>query len=141
MPLADAFVSHDAAVMLLTCETVPCRDLGGVDVKSIDVVKLSQLYSILTGTPVVELFREFPLVWSGSDDGPWICRFPAALQLALARMSLSEIAETASRWAQIKEFALDKVPATTVLEMLSDLARLARAAEPSDAHVYLWNCL
>jgi hypothetical protein len=141
MPLADAFVSSDVLVLLIDEDVRPSRDLGGVDVKSIDIVKLGQLYALLSGKAFLEVLPEFPEVHAISDDGPWIYRFPAALESMLARFTAAEIASTAARWAEISEFELDRIDSATVAAMLGDLCRLARLAQRDGDHMYLWNCL
>jgi hypothetical protein len=142
MPLADAFVSNDDAVKLITAATQPSRDLGGIEVRSIDVVKLAQLYALTTGKSFEDALPAFlPEAHIVSDDGPWIYRCPAQLQAMLAALHDPELTAIAAQWAEIPEFGLDRIPASTVVSILDEFVRLAQAAEQGGEHVYLWNSL
>ena len=142
MPLADAFVSNDETVKSITASTHPSRDLGGVDVKSVDVVKLGQLHALITGKAFQDVLPEFlPEAHIVSDDGPWVYRFPAVLQKTLAALREPEIAQLAERWSKIREFALDRIPAQRVASILRDFVRLAQSAEGRAERLYLWNSL
>jgi hypothetical protein len=139
MPLADVFVSNDVLVKLITENVRPSRDLEGVDVKSLDIIKLGQLYAMLTGKAFLDLLPGFPEIHAVSDDGPWVYRLPAMLQSILADLAEPKLSATAERWAQIPEFALDKVGSAAVATMLGDLCRLARLAQAGGERMYLWN--
>jgi hypothetical protein len=141
MPLAAAFVSNDVAVKLINDDVLPSRDLGAIDVKSIDVVKLGQLYAMLTGKSFLEILPEFPEIHALSDDGPWIYRCPAALRSRLTQLDAASISATAARWAKVSDFSLATVEVATVESMLRGLADLARRAELDGDNLYLWNCL
>jgi hypothetical protein len=142
MPLADAFVANDAALKSITESTQPSRDLAGVDVKSIDVVKLAQLHALMTGKPFKEALQEFlPEALAVSDDGPWVYKCPLTLQKSLASLSEPETTQLAERWSKIREFELDRIDATRVLSILLAFVRLSKLAVSSGDHVFLWNCL
>jgi len=142
MPIADAFVSSEEGINTITASTRPLQDLDGVDVKSIDVVKLGQLHALLTGETFGDALIEFlPEVHSVSEDGPWVYKFPATLQITLAELSDLELSSTSEDWAKIPEFGLDGIDALRVASILQDLVKLAQRAEEKDEYLYLWTCL
>jgi hypothetical protein len=142
MPLADAFVSNDEAIKSITADTMPSQEFGGVDVKSLDVVKFTQLYAVMTGKAFKEALQEFlPEAHVVSDDGPWVYRCPAPLQAALAALHDPELSSTAEQWATKPEFKLDRIDASTVAAILGDLVALSQVAEGRGERLYLWNCL
>jgi hypothetical protein len=142
MPLAGAFVSNDDSVKSIAATTLPWRDLGGIDVKSIDVVKLGQLHALMTGKTFQDVLPEFlPEAHVVSDDGPWVYRFPITLQASLAALREPELSQLAERWSKIREFELDRIPAQRVTAILGDFVRLAQTAEGRAERLYLWNSL
>ena len=138
MPLADAFVSNDAAVKLITEDVQPSLHLGGIDVKSLDAGKLAQLWAMMTEREFLEALGEFPSVHDVSDEGPWIFGCPAAFQSRLAALSEADQKSWAERWAP--EFP-SNIGGTQVLTMLRDLCTLSKLAESKREKLYIWNCL
>jgi hypothetical protein len=142
MPLADAFVSNNATVKTIRADTRPSKDLGGVDVKSLDIVKFCKLHAALSGRTFEEVLPEFlPEVHAVSDDGPWVYAFPKSLQSALATLRDAERALVAKQWAQSREFALDGIDASKVAAIFEELVKLAGLSEQRDERLFLWNSL
>ena len=142
MPLGEIFVSNMDSLPSIRAETLPSRDLEGVDLKPIDVVKLAQLQAQLFAKTFEAALQEFlPEAHVVSDDGPWIYLFPAELQKALAGFDERKISSVANKLSQSQEFALDGINSAGVAEILKQLVRLAGIAEQSNRQVYLWNCL
>lgn len=122
----------------------PSREFNGLDAKGIDAVKLGSLYAILLGAPRPRGFMAGrALLFSRSDEGPWVMLVPPDLVRRLAALGAGEIPEVASRWAAAEEFQVkyaswSAAAVTTVLERLTELCRRATTEGRS---VLMWMCL
>lgn len=141
MPLIDAFVADISVVKSVDSSTEPLRDLGAIDVKKFDIVKLAQLQVILTGQPFKSVLQDFPEVHEVSDDGPWVFEVSRPLTDMLADMSELQLQDAARKWATLEEFKLDRIDETMVTSVLMQFVKLAQLARSTSQQIYLWMCL
>ena len=141
MPLAEIFVAEPSTVETIDATTVPTSDLGAIDVKRLDIVKLGQLRSLLSGEPFAAVLPEFPAVREVSDDGPWVYQISDPLVESRASMDDSTCETTAARWANTDEMQMDGFDVAAAHVLLQELTALAAEASGSDRKVYLWNAL
>jgi hypothetical protein len=125
--LTDYVVARaDEAAQVASCDlersTWPREDLKGFD-----VIPLTALWSVLSGTDydALELPRCLAEV---SDEGPWVYQIAPPLVALIAGMSDADLPRIADAWRQIEELdGLDAANAQDVLEVLRGLARRAQA--------------
>jgi hypothetical protein len=141
MPLADLFVGDPESIKSITADVVPSRDLNGIDVKGIDLVKLTKLHSLINEKPFELALPEFVEAHAVSDDGPWVFECPTTLQAKLATLADAEFDALSKRWAGIQEFALDGFGTSEVRSLLQGLRQMAQSAERTGKRMYLWNSL
>lgn len=85
---------------------------------------------------------DFPCVYEGSDDGPWVHRLPSDLVDRLAAMSPGELIQVARAWSETDELRdMERRWPGTVGEALAQIVQLTRMAKQSGQGVYLWTSL
>jgi hypothetical protein len=133
MPLIDIVVADDIEAEAVGQAVAPASTYFGIEVRHVDQVKLSKLSLILDGVPVatpavVDVVRSFTLLHEGSEDGPWVYRFPDRLFTALATLAGSSRVPVSAAWAGIEEFKQDRWDEPTVSRFLDSLCGLAEKA-------------
>lgn len=117
----------------------PSKELGGIDIKGIETVKLEKLFKQLVGKEPAE--SDFDMVASAGDDGPWVVPIPAALTSALAKLDADGLKAAAARWAKIEEFAKDGWKPAAVAKALKAMSALAVEAQKKKLTLFLWMSL
>jgi hypothetical protein len=141
MPLTDVFIATEAEAKSLTTKEQPLAKFRGADIKGVDVVKLEQLLSMVQGRSFDAKLKSFPRVADLSDEGPWILRFAPALEEFFAALDEPQIVAWGERWAQIKEFKLDRFKSSDVIEVVRILVRVSRDARGAKKPLFLWMAL
>ena len=106
---------------------------------SVDTLKLSTLWTILTGgsEDPVELMDRFTEVRSSEEE--WTHQIPEELVIRLATASPSELSGAAERWVQTEE--MSGWSASDGLEVLTDVQRVARRAQQLQQPLFLYTSL
>jgi len=133
--LSDLVVSDQVEARQVGECDAPVREWDGIELKTVDPVKLGALWAILTNVSgvdaIVELAGRFPLLYEASDDGPWVYAIPRDLRVRLAELASMEPEEfrsIARRWASGEELRdweyLDVEAVLQAIGTLADTARL-----------------
>ncbi len=118
-------------------ERWPC-----VQLKRVDTVKLSTLAAELgVGQVAAALEGDDQLVFSRSEEGPWVFHLPESLTAALAALPPEEVAGVAERWGKHEELVLDGWEPADVVEVVEQLRALAARARDGGKQLLLWMCL
>jgi hypothetical protein len=127
-------------------DSIPLDSPDRIPLKGIQHVEISRLQCQLTGrewTP--EVIDEYPIVFQGSEEGPWVFRLPAELVDRLARLAKDEIDAAATTWWSIDEFqphgGLQGADLADIRTCLVRLAELAKRGRETGKDLYLWLCL
>jgi hypothetical protein len=72
--------------------SLPSKELGGVDLSGADAVKLGTLHEIVLG-----IDHDYDLAFAASEDGPWVFKFQNSLVAALAALDQARQLDIASR--------------------------------------------
>lgn len=81
-----------------------------------------------------------PLVWSESDEGPWVFQLPAQFVARLAAVDDADITNLVAQWAKSDEWYFRPSPAELVVPLRSMIA-LARKAVAEDKALLMWMSL
>ena len=111
-----------------------------IAVKGFDLIPLSVLLALLTEQTWQEsLLDEFPLVYSGGPDGPWLHTVPATLMEHLSSLDSQRIDQVAGLWSQADELIeLEERQPGMTREVLDMAVNLAKRAASSRKGMYLW---
>jgi hypothetical protein len=139
--LSDLVVASGDDAMRIAELSSPAAELGGIDIKGIDTVKLAMLHAVVSGRTYEDVLALYEPTGEGSQEGPWVVKLPADLVAALAGLDESAQRRVGTRWAQIEEFALDGWQVADVCNTLEGICGLARQATESAQSVFLWICL
>lgn len=142
--LTDFVVAAPSDAQRVGDSHCPSREFNGIEAKGIDTVKLSTLYAILTETPVDPSFMGGPsLLYSRSDEGPWVLLVPPDLVQRVAKLRAKEVSATASDWSKTEEFSpkYSRWSPEVIEQWLQELARLCRQAVAEEKGLLMWMSL
>ena len=126
--LTDFFVADEADAARVVAAEPPAKEWGAWFAKDLDEIKLTQLWAAIGSSPTVPL-PAMRLLYSHSDDGPWVCAVPQPLVVRLAELEGAALQSVGAMWAAAEEFALDRWKTADVLEALSELHAACRQAQ------------
>jgi hypothetical protein len=143
MPLIDLLIATEP-VASEGANSVPLpgtsEECDRICIKGFDVVTLSRLWAILGGKAWdASLVDAFPLIYTGSRNGPWVFRVPADLLDQLERLPDAELPRVSNAWSRTEElsrFHMEKPE--MVKEVLEDIVSLVRRGKDQGKGVYLW---
>lgn len=136
--LSDLVIAPADAAAAICRSTDPMRELGAVDIKGIDTIKLALLHAQLTGEDLDSLLPGYdPIVSASDDDGPWVFVLPAPFVQRLATLDATERTAAGARWASAEEFALDGWAPSDVDAMLTTIWTAARDARTAGNELFL----
>ena len=113
--------------------SLPSKDLGGVDLSGIDPVKLGTLHSIVLGTT-----HDYDLEFAPSEEGPWVFKLQSSLVAALAAQDQAQQLDTAGRWLKTDEFSVDGWRLDNVVATVRTICEQARRASSTSCALFLW---
>jgi hypothetical protein len=147
MPLADLFLATDATApevgVDIAAPDPSDPDPRCIDIKGYDVVPLLPLWCLLRKEQLnIDLLSEFPVVFEGGPDGPWIYRLPDQLVRLLAGLSPSDAQDVGADWGSTEEIRdLEaRLPGVT-LETLTRMVDIAKRATSAQEQLYLRQAL
>lgn len=135
--LSDLVVAPAGDAERIGRARVPVAELGGIDIKGIDLVKFGMLHSILTERPFKQVLSEYNPIVTVSDEGPWVFQIPSDLVTRLATLDGEDQRNAVTRWAATEEFARDRWPASAVAQAFEGIVSLARKAEDAGHSLFL----
>jgi hypothetical protein len=116
-----------------------CHPDDRVQYSNITSLELSILWAIIQGQEWdVKMMKDFPAILVIDDGERVIQEFSQSVIERLAVLSQDEIATAAEAWAQTEEIRSSK---EDILPVVTDLVRLAKRAQASNRHLFLWNCV
>jgi hypothetical protein len=143
--LTDFVVASPAEAKRVGDSANPLKQFAGVDAKGIDQVTMGTLYAILLGTPDTPEFMidEASLLYTASNDGPWVQRVPQDMVDRLAKLSDDDIPKVAEEWVKTEEFdpMYSSWTPTTLVWFLRALVVLSRKAVAEDKAMLMWTSL
>jgi hypothetical protein len=140
--LTGVVVAEEREAAAVARAAAPRSSWTGLDLRGIEVVKLSSLWSLLAGRELgLEAIDRFTPLHEETEEGPWVYRLPPDLSARLADLSAIAAAPVAEAWAATGELALEGWDAATAGAVLGELGTVARAARDGDKPLLLWMSL
>jgi hypothetical protein len=119
----------------------PSKELGGIDIKGIETVKLAKLHAIVTKKKYKQVSSGYDPVAEGSEEGPWVIPLPKDLVDALVALDAAGRKRAAAEWAKAEEFGLDGWKPAAVTKVLDAMCELAKSARKKKNGLFLWMSL
>ncbi|MDD5241801.1 MAG: hypothetical protein PHG47_08800 [Sulfuricella sp.] len=116
----------------------PLEDWQGMEANDISLEKLAMLQSTLTGQTFDEAFEEFRPLFTASDEGPWLIRFPHGSVRDLAELEEDALERIGEELAVTEEFEIDEWAAEAVQDFLAELSQLAGNAIDQEKTLFIW---
>lgn len=116
----------------------PLDDWQGMEANGLSLEKLAMLQSILTGQTFDEAFDEYRPLYTASEEGPWLIRFPHSSVRQLADLEEEALERIAEELAASEEFETDEVAADEAQDFLIELSQLAENAVDQDKTLFIW---
>lgn len=146
--LYDYFRAADDAAAINLMESIgdgpasQADDLvDAIDLKGIEpTVHLGKLVALAGGIPWQVDLVDTELLWSGTEEGPWLVSIKDAVRDALAEIATGgELLELSAQWGRTEELARPgPLPPEQMLPVIEEVAGLARRAREADEHIYCW---
>jgi len=139
--LSDFFVATPAAMQAFAAEQSPVNSFPTLQAGAVEAVKLVTLQCIIDGSSFEEHADKLDALIVRSadeDEGPWVLTVPDVVVAALAQANEKQIAQYGSAWAATEEWELDGVEPDEIIDLLKQLAPLARLAAQEGKKMYLW---
>lgn len=116
----------------------PLDDWQGMEANGLSLEKLAMLQSILTAQTFDEAFDEFRPLFTASEEGPWLIRFPHSSVRQLADLEEEALERIGEELAASEEFENDEVAADEAQDFLIELSQLAGNAVDQDKTLFIW---
>ncbi len=117
------------------------RHLPHADFKGITHIELAELANAINGADVdamVDLLSKPELLDPRGSNETGLHRFPESFADSLAAITENDIVAISDRWASSEEMTYHQASANDCAAVLRELVRLAKIADASNAHLYLW---
>jgi hypothetical protein len=119
------------------------RALPHVMYKRVDHVKLATLWGTWEGIEFLSAIDAIagakpPLVEPDDDQSSGLTRLPDGFVDALSDLDDKTLKAKAKLWAQSDEWVADGATAKDLVEVLTELRRLAKTAKTAGKYMYLW---
>lgn len=116
----------------------PVDEWSGIELRDVDTAKLATLHCLLVDADFEEALAAYEPVYAISDDGPWVLQIPEAVAAKLADLEEEALEAVGEELAASEEFELAGWPAEEVLDLVVQLADLARLADAQDQTMLVW---
>ena len=146
--LYDYFRAVDDAAAIHLAETVSGGPtvhaddaVDAVDLKNIEpTVHLGMLVALAEGVPWEVHLVDTALLWSGSEEGPWLVSIKDTVRDILAAMATGgRLPELSAQWGRTEELSRNgPLPAEQMLPVIEEITGLARRARDAGEHIYCW---
>jgi hypothetical protein len=116
----------------------PLEDWQGMDASSLNLEKLAMLQSILSGQTFDEAFDEYRPLFTASEEGPWLIRFPHESIRKLSELEEDALERISEELAASDEFEKDEWTADDAQDFLMVLSQLAESAVDQEKTLFIW---
>lgn len=137
--LTDLVLADEGEAPKIVGAVRPTSLFPGIEMKGLDIVKLTALQAIVTGqTWTADLVSQHPLVGQGSQDGPWVLLLSQEFIAKLAELPGERLPELVARWAATDEVKADRWAEPMVRDTLQKIIQLAQQAITRGKRMFLW---
>ncbi|HUW50462.1 MAG TPA: hypothetical protein VMV75_05535 [Sulfuricella sp.] len=136
--LTNIVIGEPDEIMAIGESLSPLEDWQGMEANSLNLEKLAMLQSILADQNFDEAFAEFRPLFTASDEGPWLIRFPHGSIKKLAELEEDALERIGEELAATTEFEIDEWAVDEVQDLLATLSQLAGNAVDQEKTLFIW---
>ncbi len=115
----------------------PADEWRGIERRGLDVAKIATLHCLLTGDQFEQAIGAYEPVYA-AEEGAWVLRMADEVVAKLAFLDEYALERVAEELAATEEFEMGLWEAEDALDLVMELAELARHAEPQGLALFIW---
>lgn len=116
----------------------PVDEWSGISLRDVSIAKIATLHSLLTGDLFDDAAALCEPIYISPAEGALVLRLTDELMERLAELDEDALDAVAAELAATEEFEMAGWDEEAVVEMLADLADLARLAESQGQVLFVW---
>jgi hypothetical protein len=116
----------------------PADEWSGVEKRDIDTAKIATLHCLLTGDLFDDAIAHYEPIYVSMMEGAIVLRLTDEVTERLAELEEESLEQVATELAATEEFESEDWELDSIIEMLDELANLARLAEAQGQSVFVW---
>lgn len=116
----------------------PVDEWSGISLRDVSIAKVATLHSLLTGDLFEDAAALCEPIYISPAEGALVLRLADELKERLAELDEDVLDAVAAELAATEEFETAGWDEGAVVEMLADLADLARLAESQEQTLFVW---
>ena len=136
--LTNIIAAEEDEVEAIGDSLQPADEWSGISLRDVSIAKIATLHSLLTGDAFDDAAARCEPVYISPAEGALVLRLADELKERLAGLDDEALEAVAIELAATEEFEMAGWDEGTVMEMLADLADLARLAESQDQALFVW---
>jgi hypothetical protein len=136
--LTNIIAAEEDEVEAIGDSLQPVDEWSGISLRDVSIAKIATLHSLLTGDLFEDAAAQCEPIYISPAEGALVLRLADELKERLAGLDEEVLDEVAAELAATEEFEMAGWGEEAVLEMLIDLADLARLAESQDQTLFAW---
>ncbi len=139
--LTEFIIAKDNELELILQSNYPCEKWETLELKSVDTIKISTLYSIAKNEEynmdIHHSFEDF----GENEEGPWISKFSDDMISTLSKIKPENIDIIASKWSLTEELQMDGFDINDAKIIIQNLINYCKKAIDSNSKIFLWMSL
>jgi len=136
--LTNIIAAEDDEVEAIGDSLQPTDEWSGISLRDVSIAKIATLHSVLTGDLFDDAAAICEPVYISPAEGALVLRLADELKERLVELDEDALDAVAAELAATEEFEMAGWDEGAVMEMLADLADLARLAESQDQSLFVW---
>lgn len=136
--LTNIIAAEEDEVEAIGDSLQPADEWSGISLRDVSIAKIATLHSLLTGDLFDDAAALCEPVYISPAEGALVLRLADELKERLVELDEETLDAVAAELAATEEFESAGWDENSVLEMLTDLADLARLAESQDQVLFVW---
>ena len=116
----------------------PADEWSGVEKRDIDTAKIATLHCLLTGDLFDDAIAHYEPVYVSMMEGAIVLRLADELTERLAALEEESLEQVANELAATEEFETEEWELDSIIQMLDELADLARLADAQGQALLVW---
>jgi hypothetical protein len=136
--LTQFIAAEDDEVEAIGESLRPADEWSGVEKRDIDTAKIATLHCLLTGDLLDDAIAHYEPVYVSMMEGAIVLRLADEVTERLAMLEEESLEQVANELAATEEFESEDWELDSIIQMLDELADLARLAEAQGQALFVW---
>jgi hypothetical protein len=136
--LTQFIAAEDDEVEAIGESLRPADEWSGVEKRDIDTAKIATLHCLLTGDLLDDAIAHYEPVYVSMMEGAIVLRLTDEVTERLAALEEESLEQVANELAATEEFESEDWELDSIIQMLDELADLARLAEAQGQALFVW---